>query len=249
MSISIEDLGFGLYPEETRDGSRLFSLESPFRLFNGAPFDVFVERNGDSFHIFDDGLTMHEIVSCGVDMSNHFRWAALRKIAEMRNVSLSRSGVFEVYTSFEKAETAVANYLRVMFAVDDWLMGISVDTRARNGLVEESKELFKRWRPEKELVDKPRIAGISGMQLEFDFKFDDSYVDAITPTANASAGFLRKVLAIPESARKSVKTLAVIDDRISKEAANREKNILAGHTNIIMISKLAANAMRSDLIA
>lgn len=93
MSISIENLGFGLYSEETRDGSELFALGSPFRMLNGAPFDVFVEKVGTSFHIFDDGLTMHEIVSCGIDMSSHHKWAALRKIASMRNVNLSRSGV------------------------------------------------------------------------------------------------------------------------------------------------------------
>lgn len=249
MSISIENLGFGLYPEETRDDSELFALSSPFRMLNGSPFDVFVEKVGTSFHIFDDGLTMHEIVSCGINMSSHHRWAALRKIASMRNVNLSRSGVFEVYTSFTNAETAVANYLRTMFAIDDWLTEHAFESRAKKNLVEESKKLFKRWWPTKELVDRPKIAGISGMQLEFDFKIDDKYVDAITPTANASAGFLRKVLAIPENIRNSVQTIAVIDDRLSKEAANREKNILTSHANIILISNLEKNAMQSDLIA
>lgn len=249
MTLSFEKLGFGLYPEETRDGSELFALASPFRMLNGAPFDVFVEKVGNLFHIFDDGLTMHEIVSCGIDMSNHYRWSALRKIASSRNVNLSRSGVFEAYTSFEKAEIAVENYLRVMFSIDDWLRETSTSIQAANSLVEESKKLFHRWWPSKEIVDKPKIHGVSGMQLEFDFMIDDKYVDAIPPSANASAGFLRKLFAIPTTTRASINTIVVIDDRISKEAANREKIIVAEHSNVIMLSRLEKSSAQCELIA
>lgn len=249
MSIAIENLGFGLFPEETRDGSELFALESPFRMLNGAPFDVFVEKIGNSFHIFDDGLTMHEIVSCGIDMSNHFKWSALRKIANARNVNLSHSGVFEVYTSFENAETAVANYLRVMFSIDDWLMENSSVAVAERSLVEESKKLFQKWWPSKKILDRPKIFGISGMQLVFDFLVNDRYVDAITPSPAASAGFLRKLCAIPASARESINTIAVIDDRAAEEAAKREMNILAEHSEVIMLTRLERNAVQHVLVS
>lgn len=249
MSLTLENLGFSLFPEETRDGSTLFSFESPFRMLNGAPFDVFAERIGEIFHIFDDGLTMHEIVSSGVDMSGHYKWAALRRIASSRNVNLSRSGVFEIYARFDRVEEAVANYLRVMFAIDDWVKEQTSRIREETSLVEQTKKLFRRWWPAKELIEKPTIVGISGMQLEFDFMIDGRYVDAIAPTANASAGFLRKVLAIPADDRRNIETIAVIDDRTAREAANREKNILSGYSNVIMISRLARNAAEGNLAA
>lgn len=242
MTFSLEKLGFNLYPEEARDGSELFALASPFRMLNGAPFDVFVEKVGNSFHIFDDGLTMHEIVSCGIDMSNRFRWSAIRKIANLRNVNLSRSGVFEVYTSFDKAESAVANYLRTMFAIDDWLRENSASMREANGLIEESKNLFHKWWPSKEIIDKPKVPGVSGMQLEFDFMIDNKYVDAIPPSANASAGVLRKLFAIPPETRESISTIIVIDDRELKEAANREKLIISGHSTVLPMSRLEKNS-------
>ncbi len=208
-----------------------------------------MEENGDNFHIFDDGLTMHEIVSRGVDMGSRHKWAALRKIANLRNVNLSRSGVFEVYTTVDRAQEAVSNYLRTMFSVDDWLRDQTTGARASVGVKEESKKLFKLWHPSEEFVDRPKISGKAGTQLEFDFRIGNNYVDAITPNAVASAGVLRKLLAISDRIRGDIDTTIVIDDRMESDAAHREGEIISVASNVIMFSSLARNAMRVDVAA
>ena len=54
-------LGFQLYPVETRNGSKLMRLDTPFLLDNEFPFAIFVEWKDGEFHLFDDGRTWHSI--------------------------------------------------------------------------------------------------------------------------------------------------------------------------------------------
>ena len=56
------------------------------------------------------------------------------------------------------------------------------------------------------------------------------------PKALSGVGILRKVLAIPSNVRETINTIADSDDRVLKEAACREKNILSRHSHVIMIS-------------
>lgn len=249
MSLSIERLGFGLSPEQTRDGFTLFSFDSPFRMLNGAPFDAFVEQIGDSFHIFDDGLTMHEIVSCGIDMSSPHKWAALRRMVSVRNVSLSHSGVFELYTKMDNVERAVSNYLRAMFSVDEWLMEHAYRYKEEKSLVEETKTLFKLSFPNEKLIDRPKVSGIAGIQLEFDFRIGNRLVDAIKPNAAASAGTLRKLLALPTEMLDTIVPTVALDDRGFEAEAKQEKELLAKHSSVVLLSRLEANASKFDIRA
>lgn len=55
------------------------------------------------------------------------------------------------------------------------------------------------------------------------------------PKALSGVGILRKVLAIPSNVRETINTIAATDDRVLKEAASWEKNILSDHLLVIMI--------------
>lgn len=118
-TLTLDTLGFALAPEPTRSGSKLYCVETPFRFFNDAPFDVFIERTGWQIYVFDDGLTMHEIIIAGVDMADADNWSRLRAIVDEYHVSLSPTGVFEIFSA--DPEAAVGNFLRALIAVDDWL--------------------------------------------------------------------------------------------------------------------------------
>ena len=58
-------LGFQLYPVETRDGSKLMQLDTPFLLDNEFTFDIFVEWKDGELHLFDEGMTWHNIGAKG----------------------------------------------------------------------------------------------------------------------------------------------------------------------------------------
>lgn len=250
MTLSLDTLGFSLYPEKTWDGSKILALEVPFTLLNGAPFDVFVEQISDKIHVFDDGLTMHEIVACGVDMRSRFKWEALRRIVGRWDVNLSHGGVFETYAPLENAEGAIGNYLRAMFCVDDWLEKNAQTSRPLISLVEETKNLFKRWHPDAPIFDNPTIEGISGTQLEFDFRIGDTYVDVITPTPAASASYIRKACSLPRpTPDNKIKILSVIDDRQSPDAAHKESCIISAVSDVMPMTKLRSNALRTATAA
>lgn len=55
------------------------------------------------------------------------------------------------------------------------------------------------------------------------------------PKALAGVDILREVLAIPSKVHETIDTIATYDDRVLKEAASWEKNILSDHLLVIMI--------------
>lgn len=57
MDDQLAMLGFQLYPVETRDGSKISRLDTPFLLDNEHPFDIFVEWQDGKLHLFDVGMT------------------------------------------------------------------------------------------------------------------------------------------------------------------------------------------------
>lgn len=69
------------------------------------------------------------------------------------------------------------------------------------------------------------------------------------PKALSGVGILRKILAIPSNVRKTINTIAASDDRVLKEAACWEKNILSSHSHDIMIDHLAQNTATSEQAA
>ena len=46
-------LGFQLDRVETRDGSEVYRLDTPFLLDNEFPYDIFVEWKDGELHLFD----------------------------------------------------------------------------------------------------------------------------------------------------------------------------------------------------
>lgn len=236
MTLSLETLGFELRRAPTRDNSIVFTLETPFCWVTESPYDVFVEQINDKFHVFDDGLSMHEILVAGVDMESRYKWDSLRRIVSGWNVNFNHTGGFESFSSMDKARETISNYLRAMNSVDEWILDQVLNRKPVDTLVEDSKELLKRWWQTAEVVNHPKIGAIYGEQLEFDFKIKDTYVDVISPTKSAST--IRKLVATP----KENKTLVVIDDRTDLKTAEREKTVISMVSNAIMYTRLEQNA-------
>lgn len=69
------------------------------------------------------------------------------------------------------------------------------------------------------------------------------------PKTLAGVDILREVLAIPSKVHETIDTIAASDDRVLKEAACWEKNILSSHSHDIMIDHLAQNTATSEQAA
>lgn len=118
--MTLESLGFGLSPVETRDGSEVWQIETPFRLANEFPFDIFVEQIGNVFHVFDDGLTRHDLRALGIDLSDGERVESLRRVIQKYGVAFNKDFSFEAFGDIEHAGEILSKYLSAMVQLDFW---------------------------------------------------------------------------------------------------------------------------------
>lgn len=110
MNDSLALLGFQLYPVETRDGSKLFRLDTPFLLDNEFPFDIFVEWKDGELHLFDEGMTWHNIGAMGFrqDEENFQRY---RDFMQENGVTVGADAVMSLSGLQTETPDLVARFL------------------------------------------------------------------------------------------------------------------------------------------
>ncbi len=110
MNDSLALLGFQLYPVETRDGSKLMRLDTPFLLDNEFPFDIFVEWKDGELHLFDEGMTWHNIGAMGFrqDEENFKRY---RDFMQENGVTVGADAVMSLSGMQTEAPDLVARFL------------------------------------------------------------------------------------------------------------------------------------------
>ena len=238
---SLEHLGFGLYPVETRDGSNIAQLVTGFKLFDEFPFDIYIEEVGNQIHVWDEGLTYPNLLAISPDLVKASRINVIDDVVGMYGVAFEECGSFEIYGAKDKASDVVCDYLSAMINLDRWVVEIFARKPSKNNLVESAKVMFKRWRPSAVIKSNPTIDGLDGSQLEFDFSVDSDYIDVLSATSNSTANFLRKATNF-RLANIPGRPLAVVDDSKSSKQAHFEISLISAHFNAIRLSRLSQNA-------
>ncbi|MDO4937256.1 MAG: hypothetical protein Q4E62_05000 [Sutterellaceae bacterium] len=243
---TLESLGFALHPVKTRDRSRILKISTGFKLIDEFPFDIFLEEIEDQIHVWDEGLTYPNLFALNPDLLNATRLQEIANVVGLYGVTFLDCGVFEIYGPKNKAANVVCDYLAAMVNLDRWVVEYLALATSKNNLVESAKFMFKRWRPSSVIESKPKIAGLGGTELEFDFSVDDDFVDVISPTPNSSAHFIRKATSFRLANTDTTgRALAVVDDSKSSEQANLEIALISRNFNAIALSRLSQNASAS----
>lgn len=241
MMLDLEALGFDLYPVETRDGTEIQCLKTPFLMADEFEYDIFVERNEEQFHIFDEGMTAHSLMAAGVDITAS-RVASIRKLLDKHQVALTNFGSFEKFGSISDSPRLIADYLTAMNELNKWACTLLEKKVSNKNLIETSKLMFRLWKPAAKIVDTPKVMGVYDKEISFDFAGDDTYVDAFKPIPRSSADFIRKSVACFDVKGKRLKTLGVLDDRDERDKAVNETKVISRITRTILYTDLAANA-------
>lgn len=110
-------LGFQLYPVETRDGSKLMQLDTPFLLDNEFTFDIFVEWKDGELHLFDEGMTWHNIGAMGFRL-NEENFKRYRDFMQENGVTVGDDAVLSLSGLQTEAQDLVARYLTACVMLD-----------------------------------------------------------------------------------------------------------------------------------
>ena len=110
-------LGFQLDRVETRDGSEVYRLDTPFLLDNEFTFDIFVEWKDGELHLFDEGLTWHSIGAMGYRL-NEETLKRYRDYMQENGVTVGDDAILSLTGLQADAQDVVAKYLTACVLLD-----------------------------------------------------------------------------------------------------------------------------------
>ena len=110
-------LGFQLDRVETRDGSEVYRLDTPFLLDNEFPYDIFVEWKDGELHLFDEGMTWHSIGAMGYRL-NEENFKQYRDFMQENGVTVGDDAVLSLTGLQTDAQNVVARFLTACVLLD-----------------------------------------------------------------------------------------------------------------------------------
>ena len=110
-------LGFQLDRVETRDGSEVYRLDTPFLLDNEFPYDIFVEWKDGELHLFDEGMTWHSIGVMGYRL-NEENFKRYRDFMQGNGVTVGDDAVLSLTGLQTDAQDLVARFLTACVLLD-----------------------------------------------------------------------------------------------------------------------------------
>lgn len=233
--------GFDFYPVKTRDGSKVFAIDTPFLLADEHRFTIFTEQVGNYVRLFDEGSTVFDLRSFGVNFDERGSlYSSLDRHLNTWGIELTDSLSIEGFAPINQASALFAKYIAGLMSIDNWLRKNLRVKPSKQNLVNQSKTYFKIWARNSLVQDKPSIKDKFGKTIQFDFGIENLCIDSIFPERNSSANFIRKT-AITRIAG-NFETMAVIDDSFDKTLAQQEHEIVGTVTYAILLSRLANNA-------
>jgi hypothetical protein len=240
-------IGMRCEPMDTRDGSEVIAVYSPFTFADGGAIEIFASIDGGFVHLSDEGTTLLHLRSVGLPVSDKRRWTPLKSAIKPYGAALTDDGTFELLASAEQSSVAFARFTSALISVANWEREhIGLPIGAEHFKDEVAMHL-RSWRPDLELKPRPTpLLGLSGKKHSFDFHFGAEYVDAISANGNSTGAELRKIIdvkSVPEFADLDVRV--VVDDRRDRQAAADEIRILGRVARAWPMTALIAKSMRS----
>lgn len=179
----------------------------------------------------------------GTANGNAAQWQlSIRKLLDKHQVAFTDFGSFEKFGPTGDSPRIIADYFAAIQDLNQWVCALLEKKASQPSFVETAKLMFQLWKPEARIVDAPKVRGIDGQEIRFDFAVDDTYVDAFKPVPRSSADFIRKSVACFDVGGRRLSTLGVLDDREEREKALNEMKVISRITRTMLYTDLVANA-------
>lgn len=238
----LKDLGFGMRQVPTRDGSTVYQVDTPFKIAQDAPLEVYVQMLEGQIRFFDDGLNLHTLLSLGVCFEDEAKWRSLQNLFAGAETCLHPSGLIEMYAPRDRAEESFARFLLSLSQLEFWVANEAFKVkRSKKEFVARAALAFQGVFSEAQIEYSPKIQ-TSRREVSFDLRVDDKYVDV--PFVDSVWSHVRKVGGL-RIERPETRTMAVINDvaDASKKAA-QERDVIGVFVPAMLLSSLEASARK-----
>jgi hypothetical protein len=219
-------------------------VSTPLTLPGGSPLDFYLSVDGSRLKFTDDGLTLFLLRNLGYRFEDRRQVHAIAKLAEPLGFTLTPNG--EITALFETNQLVMwsGKVLRLFCKVIEWERAHFLSDAADEDLVQEIERVLKLKKPQLQLVRNAAFELGGGQQLHFNFKWGETYVDAVSPTARAVSFRLRKAVRFQRVDDEADRLLFVLDDRdaLHKDDAKRELALLGRVARTVAFTEFARAA-------
>lgn len=221
------------YECRTLDG--VIELTTPLTLPGGAPVTAYIRQERSGIVEIDDGGEMLlEVAALGMLEARRFEQTFAHRV-EMAGARFEHGRVvararperlWEAYTAFLRAALAVAEYVVERQTLE----------RSEDQLVADIEAAIRARVPQAPIEHNVEVEGASGLKHRFRLKVNRTLVEPLRPSGRSTGPALRRILDVVKAGRRAV---AVMDDRVDREDAEREARIVSAVAQVYFMSRLA----------
>lgn len=233
--------GFSCHPLSA-DGN-IAMIDTSFVFEDGDDIILFVEKTGETVRFFDDGEVILHFAGRGIAFEDLRKTRFIKQAAQPHGVTLTETGVLEIWAHSDDAPQAFAKYLSALMDIVSWekdQIGVGTDISM---LVSEVAMHLRALKPQADLTTNPEYRGISGATYKLDFNFDGEAVIAVTPNHNAVSSAIKKLVDIRSApSNHGLSVIVVLEDRYDPQTAGRERLILDAVGKVWPMTMLAGQS-------
>lgn len=222
----IQTLGYHYTPLDTG-----VHITTPVTFYDGEPINFYLIEQADRIKITDDSDTLFKFVADGYDMSH--RWAKINSIIEQSGLQ-NTNGEIHATAPQKDSWKLVTAFIDCANAITEYEKKLQASATANAFIDDVAKQLETKG----QLEYAPHITGGSQTDYQFDFKQNDTYIDAIALHTNATNSELRKLLDIRLN-NPQIDVMVILDDtNKSLQKTQQETLILNEFASVTTYSNL-----------
>lgn len=225
----------------TVNGATCLEIGTPFTLPDGSAINVYLVPDGTHLRISDNGDTLFQLPSMGLDIWQPARFSSLREFARSRKLHLTERGELFALAREEQAATGFAETLTGLIAVSLWVADKMGEREPETDLVAELEPYIIARNPAAPIKPHPKVRGASRTMHTFDLQHGNDLIDVLPANATATGGAMRKAGDVQNGPFAGpASPLFIVDDRRDPARAESEIAILGSMTRAMAATALMA---------
>lgn len=230
---------FDCRPVPTLDGKSCLEIGTPFSLPDGSAINLYLVEHGSHIRVSDNGDTLFQLHSMGLDVWQPQRFAALRAHAATLKLHLENSGELFTLAHADKAAAGFAVAMAGLIGISQWAAEKLGETAPSVDLATKLQPFIVARNPSAALQRNFPVQGASRVKHRFDFLHGVDLIDVIPANAISTGGVMRKVGDVINGPFcDGLDPLIIVDDSIDPDRASSEIGILSAITRAMPASAL-----------